>query len=188
MKKAIKIILVLLVLSIVLGAVIFVTSDGFTVMLALMFGTLDQEPEKSPIFSYGAMEIELTTDFENTMSTMNYDMRLISEDYDILIDMVTIESEMPAGGFTLAHLEEFMESYLFMLLKNDPEEIDVYEVDGILYYDVDQDLDGELDYIIAMYKYKNTFWSIQFRPRNASYEESKEQCIAWSKNVRFPEE
>lgn len=189
MKKGSRIVIILLILSVVTGVFALVTSNEASALLYLLFSEKQQQQqEKSPIFEYETMTIELTTDFEEAINTLNYDFRLISDDYEVLIDKVVITSDAPEGGFALSHLAEFMEYYIYVFLENRPESVVFYEIDGILYYDADDDLDGELDRLFAMYHYKNTFWTVQFRPRTSTFDEAKEQMMAWSKNVTFPEE
>ena len=187
MKKS-KIVIFIILGALLISVFAIISSEFLSPMLAFVVDSFKKEKEKSPIFECDAMTIELTKDFECYYKSSGHDYQLVSEDYEIFIDYVTITSQMPAGGFSLADLEEFMEQYVPRFLNARPDRIEVYEEDGILYYDADANNDGKIDRLFAMYKYQDTFWIVIFRPIYSSFEESKDQFMAWSKNVSFPEE
>lgn len=186
--KTKRIIPALIIVSLLIGGFALLMSGVISPILASLINSFKEEKEKTPIFECGAMTLELTTDFEDNFYSSGHDYMLVSEDYEILIDSITITSPMPDGGFTLADLEEFMSYYACRFFDNPPEYIDLYTIDGILYYDADTNHDGKIDKLFAMYKYQNTFWIVFFRPIYSTFEEAKDQFLAWSKNVSFPAE
>ena len=187
MKKG-KLIIVLLIISLLFGVVSAVIPGGFSTVLYLLFDSMDKEEERSPIFECQEMTIELTTDFKEDIYTGGYDAKFVSDTCDIKIDRVTITSEAPDGGFTIDHLDQFMSDYLRGFFDKDPGRLQFYRENGVLYHDADKDLDGDIDYLLAMYQYKNLFWVVIFRPIDSTFEESKAQFMEWSQNVTFPKE
>ena len=192
MKTLKRIFLILLIIPIVLAALALIFKDQ---AMELVYNWVEQAreqrewEERSPIITREELSITLSKDFDTDIRYNHYgnETVYVSDDhlvglYTAKIKDITIEGNPPPSLKTYA-------SCFFPIWVGDysMREIPLSTVDGMLCYEADLNADGKPDNFVFFFETKTSFYFVRmtYNKDTTTYEQSRDQFIAWAKTITF---
>ena len=182
MKKAIKFILITFAIMVVCGIL------SVVLMLGVVDGAFENKSEPVDI-TRNELTITLTKEFEYDFYRGYGSEDIYVSDKHIVGLYCTSIAEVTRDDMPPPTLEEYASLFYPVWVPglDDVEAIDLKEVDGLLCSEIDMNGDGNPDDFTFFFETETSFYFVHmtYNKKTTTYEESRDQFIAWAKTVKL---